>query len=136
MKQNEDMVRIWAHLEGKAGPMFLSEADIMKAVQPHIVSTSEQAFALLRAEIPMIARECVKAYIAEQEADKRRIAAQLGYIVEDDGTIRPRVPTYRSFIVKHWVSFTLFLIVMTFIWPQIWMLIVRGLPWLRMSGVG
>jgi len=126
-----DQVRIWAKVDGDEGPIWLSETDLLKAMQPHMTRTSEAAFALLRQEIPSIARESVKAFIAEQEDQKKKVAAQLGYIVEPDGTIRPRVPALRSFLQKNAVSLTLFIILALILAPELMRWAASHIPLIR-----
>lgn len=132
----DDFKRIWARADGKDGPIWLSETDLLKTMQPHMTATSEAAFSLLRKEIPSIAREAVKAYVEEQEEQKRKMAEKLGYIVEPDGTMRPRINPLRSFLSKHWVSLMLFMILLMILWPQIWEVMVRNIPALKFLSGG
>lgn len=132
----DDLKRVWAKVDGDEGPIWVSETDLLKTMQPHITATSEAAFSLLRKEIPSIAREAVKAYVEEQEEQKRKIAAQLGYVIEPDGTIHARVNPLRAFLGKHWVSLVLFMILLMILWPQIWEVMVRNVPALKFLSGG
>lgn len=126
-----DLKRVWASMDGEEGPVYLSESDILKVMQPHMTKTSEAAFALLRQEIPSIARETVKAFIDEQEAQRKRIAEQMGYILEADGSFRPRVSPVRSFLSKNAVSLTLFVILALILAPELMRWAVSHIPLFR-----
>jgi len=71
-------------------------------------------------------RATVKEYIAEQEAEKQRIAAQFGLVIDPDGTVHSRVNPVRQFLQKNAVSITLFLIILIILAP-------RGFEWLLRS---
>lgn len=74
----EDLIRIWSRREGEEGPIFLSETDLVKTLSPHMIRTSEEAFKLLRQEIPNIAKLAVKEFILEQEEMEGRVLKKHG----------------------------------------------------------
>jgi hypothetical protein len=121
-----DLQRVWAKLDDDEGPIYLSTADLVRIMQPNMTKTTEAAFSLLRQEIPLIVRATVKEYIAEQEAEKQRIAAQFGLVIDPDGTVHSRVNPVRQFLQKNAVSITLFLIILIILAP-------RGFEWLLRS---
>jgi hypothetical protein len=126
-----DLVRIWGRMDDDEGPIFLSSTDLLRAMQPHMTSTSEAAFKLLRQEIPLIVRASVREYIAEQEAEKQRIAAQLGLVIDPDGLVRPRRNPVRKFVSDHAVSLVLFFIVLLISAPDVLEWVFRSMGFLR-----
>lgn len=93
MADGNDLARIWAKVEDREAPVFLSEADLLKVMQPHMTSTCEAAFALVRKEIPSIAKLAVKEFIAEQEEAERKLIEKLGV---------NRVNPLKAFIARNW----------------------------------
>jgi hypothetical protein len=108
----------------------------MRTIQPHITKTSEAAFDLVRREIPSIIETTIEKYNEKQEAEKKRIAAQLGYIVEADGTMRSRVPPIRSFLAKNAVSLTLFVVLALILAPELMRWGVSHIPLFRWMAGG
>lgn len=95
----DDLIRIWSERDGEQGPIFLSEADLVKTLSPHMIRTSEEAFKLLRQEIPSIAKLAVKEFILEQEEMEGRVLKKHG--VEKPANLNGRQQVMEMASGKH-----------------------------------
>ena len=128
MAEDEHLVRIWSEIDGVERAVKLSATDINRAVRSERLADIEEAWKLWESRLPTLFSDALDKHDKKKAQARQDVAAELGYIVEPDGSMRPRVPQWKTFVARNWVALTIGLIVIISKWPEIIDFVAKFIP--------
>lgn len=97
MADSEDQFRVWAVIDGVGRPVTLSQTDIARAVQPTTIEHIENAWGLLRSEMPELMKKAMVKY--EEEKAEALAKARAEYLERHPP---PKSNPIKAFILDNW----------------------------------
>ena len=128
MADDEHLVRIWSEIDGEERAIKLSATDINRAVRGERLADIEEAWKLWESRLPNLFSEALDKHDKKKLQARADVAAELGYVVEADGTMRPRVPQWKTFVGRNWVALTIGALIIISQWPEIIDFVAKFIP--------
>jgi hypothetical protein len=125
---DEKLVRIWSEIDGTERAIKLSATDIDRAIRSERLADIEKAWKLWESRLPSLFSDALDAHDKKKAKARADVAAELGYLVEADGTMRPRVPPWKTFIARNWVALGIGALIIISRWPEIIDFIAKFIP--------